>query len=75
MNNSNYMRISKRAFRQLTLEANELINCGNSKEKAEGHGMKNVLDNIKSYGKRTIIKKSIGKGVKKGNDSGSAELD
>lgn len=35
--------------KDLKAEAKELINCGNSKEQAEGHGMRKVLDEIGRY--------------------------
>lgn len=35
--------------KELKAQAKELINCGNSKEQAEGHGMMRVLDEIGRY--------------------------
>lgn len=35
--------------KDLKAQAKELINCGNSKEQAEGHGMMRVLDEIGRY--------------------------
>lgn len=35
-----------REIKDLEEEAQELINCGNSREKAEGQGMKKVIDYI-----------------------------
>lgn len=35
--------------KDLKAEAKELINCGNSKEQAEGQGMRKVLDEIGRY--------------------------
>jgi hypothetical protein len=35
--------------KELKAQAKELINCGNSKEQAEGHGMMRVLDEIGKY--------------------------
>ena len=36
-------------IKELSEQAQELIDCGNSKEQAEGHGMKRVLDEIGKY--------------------------
>ena len=35
--------------KDLKAQAKELINCGNSKEQAEGHGMMKVLNEIGRY--------------------------
>lgn len=35
--------------KELREQAKELIDCGNSKEQAEGHGMLRVLDEIGRY--------------------------
>ena len=35
--------------KELKEQAKELIDCGNSKEQAEGHGMLRVLDEIGRY--------------------------
>jgi len=35
--------------KDLKAQAKELIDCGNSKEQAEGHGMMRVLDEIGRY--------------------------
>lgn len=35
--------------KELKAQAKELINSGNSKEQAEGHGMMRVLDEIGKY--------------------------
>jgi hypothetical protein len=35
--------------KELKAQAKELINCGNSKEQAEGHGIMRVLDEIGRY--------------------------
>jgi hypothetical protein len=35
--------------KELKAQAKELINCGNSKEQAEGHGMMRVLEEIGRY--------------------------
>jgi hypothetical protein len=35
--------------KEFKTQAEELINCGNSKEQAEGHGMMKVLEEIGRY--------------------------
>jgi hypothetical protein len=35
--------------KELKAQAKELINCGNSKKQAEGHGMMRVLEEIGRY--------------------------
>jgi hypothetical protein len=35
--------------KEIKAQAKELINCGNSKEQAEGHGMMRVLEEIGRY--------------------------
>ena len=38
----------KKLLKELTEQANELINYGNSREKAEGYGMQEVINDIKN---------------------------
>jgi hypothetical protein len=45
----------KDLFVQLDEQAQELIDCGNSKEKAEGYGMKIVTNAIYEYCKKNKI--------------------
>jgi hypothetical protein len=45
----------KDLFAELDEQAQELINYGNSKEKAEGHGMKTVTKSIYDYCKKNKI--------------------
>ena len=42
-------------LRLLTEQAEELINCGNSKEIAEGNGMMRVIKEIEINNKQTIV--------------------
>ena len=42
----------KDLFTELDKQAQELIDCGNSKEKAEGYGMKTVTKAIYEYCKK-----------------------
>lgn len=42
----------KNLFAELDEQAQELIDCGNSKEKAEGYGMKTVTKAIYDYCKK-----------------------
>ena len=46
----------KDLFVELDEQAQELISYGNSKEKSEGYGMKNVLTSIYEYCKKNKIK-------------------
>lgn len=45
----------KDLFAELDEQAQELIDCGNSKEKAEGYGMKTVTKAIYDYCKKNKI--------------------
>lgn len=45
----------KDLFAELDEQAQELIDCGNSKEKAEGYGMQNVTKAIYEYCKKNKI--------------------
>ena len=45
----------KDLFAELDEQAQELIDCGNSKEKSEGYGMKNVIKAIYHYCKKNKI--------------------
>ena len=45
----------KDLFAQIDEQAQELINCGNSKEQAEGYGMQSVTKAIYEYCKRNKI--------------------
>jgi hypothetical protein len=48
-------KILKDLFAELDEQAQELIDFGNSKEKSEGYGMKNVIKAIYDYCKKNKI--------------------
>jgi len=51
----------KKLFKDLTEQANELVEFGNSREKAEGKGMLRVIKELSKPAMETIQNNSYGK--------------
>ncbi len=67
--------LTQRDFLKLKAQAKELIDLGNSREKAEGYGIEYALGKLKKYGRNRVIKKAAHKRAEKGNDHGAVEVD